>query len=72
MAPESDFEEYCKLFEQPKNKSGYKFITDQTESSGWVILKEGGSEYGRFSSVKEALEEAHKAGLNLSHHKAHK
>ena len=62
---EMSFEPYCALFANPKNKSGYKFITDKLESSGWVILKDGRSEYGRYSSVQEALEEAFKANLNL-------
>ena len=54
-----------KLFANPKNKSGYKFIVDKSGSLGWVILKEGTSEYGRYGSVEEALEEAFKANLNL-------
>jgi hypothetical protein len=62
---ETSFEAYCALFSNPKNKSGYRFITDQTESTCWVILKDGRSEYGRYSSVQEALEEAFKANLNL-------
>ena len=62
---ELSFEAYCAMFANPKNKSGYRFITDQTESTGWVILKDGRSEYGRYSSVQEALEEAFKANLNL-------
>ena len=62
---ETSFEAYCALFTNPKNKSGYRFITDQTESTGWVILKDGRSEYGRYGSVQEALEEAFKANLNL-------
>ena len=62
---ETSFEAYCALFANPKNKSGYRFITDQSESTGWVILKDGRSEYGRYSSVQEALEEAFKANLNL-------
>lgn len=63
--PEMSYEEYCKHFENPKNKSGYRFITDQSESTGWVILKEGRSEYGRYGSVEDALREAYGAGLNL-------
>jgi hypothetical protein len=63
---EMSFEAYCALFENPKNKSGYRFITDQSESSGWVILKEGRSEYGRYNSVQEALEEAFAVKLNLN------
>ena len=59
------FEDYCKHFENPKNVSSFKFIVDQTGSTGWVILKEGRSEYGRYSSVKEALVEAYRVGLNL-------
>ncbi|EET47548.1 hypothetical protein TR2A62_1063 [Thalassobium sp. R2A62] len=59
------YEEYCKHFENFKNKSGYRFITDQSESTGWVILKEGRSEYGRYGSVEDALREAYGAGLNL-------
>ena len=63
---EMSFEAYCALFANPKNKSGYRFITDQSDSTGWVILKDGRSEYGRYSSVHEALEEAYKAKLNLN------
>jgi hypothetical protein len=59
------FETYCSLLENPKNKSGYKFIVDKSGSLGWVILKEGTSEYGRYASVQEALEEAYKHNLNL-------
>ena len=61
---EMSFEAYCALFANPKNKAGYRFITDQSESTGWVILKDGRSEYGRYGSVQEALEEAYKANLN--------
>ena len=64
-APDTQFADYCEQFANPKNKSGYKFIVDQTESTGWVILKEGRSEYERYSTVQEALEEAYKVGLNL-------
>jgi hypothetical protein len=60
------FEAYCALFANPKNKSGYRFITDQSESTGWVILKEGRSEYGRYGSVQEALQEAFAVKLNLN------
>ena len=63
---EMSFEEYSALFANPKNKSGFKFITDQSESTGWVILKEGRSEYGRYNSVQEALEEAFAVKLNLN------
>ena len=62
---EMSFEAYCALFANPKNKSGYKYIVDKSGSLGWVILKEGTSEYGRYGSVEEALEEAFKANLNL-------
>lgn len=62
---EMSFEAYCSLFAEPKNKSGYRFITDKLDSTGWVILKDGRSEYGRYSSVQEALTEAYKVGLNL-------
>ena len=65
IAPEMSFEAYCALFANPKNKSGYRFITDQSDSTGWVILKDGRSEYGRYGSVQEALEEAYNAKLNL-------
>ena len=65
-SPEMSFDEYCALFANPKNKSGYRYITDQSESTGWVILKEGRSEYGRYGSVKDALEEAYNAKLNLN------
>lgn len=64
-SPLMSFEEYCEHFANPKNKSGYRFLTDQTDSTGWVILKDGRSEYGRYGSVQEALEEAFKANLNL-------
>jgi hypothetical protein len=63
---EMSFEAYCALFANPKNKSGYRFITDQSESTGWVILKEGRSEYGRYGSVQEALQEAFAVKLNLN------
>jgi hypothetical protein len=63
---EMSFEEYSALFANPKNKSGFKFIVDQSESVGWVILKEGRSEYGRYNSVQEALEEAFSVKLNLN------
>ena len=65
IPPEMSFEAYCALFANPKNKSGYRFITDQSESTGWVILKDGRSEYGRYGSVQEALDEAYKHNLNL-------
>jgi hypothetical protein len=63
---EMSFEEYSALFANPTNRSGFKFIVDQSESTGWVILKDGRSEYGRYGSVQEALEEAYKANLNLN------
>jgi hypothetical protein len=59
------FEAYCALFANPKNKSGYKYIVDKSGSLGWVILKEGTSEYGRYASVQEALQEAYQHNLNL-------
>ena len=57
-------EEYASLFVQKKNISGYKYITDKTESTGWVELKEGSSIYGSYSSVEDALEEAWQLNLN--------
>lgn len=63
--PLMSFEAYCALFENPKNKSGYKFIVDKSASLGWVILKEGTSEYGRYASVEEALQDAYQHNLNL-------
>ena len=59
------FEDYCELFKQPKNKSGYKFITDKSETTGWFILWDGRSHYGLYQTLQDALQEAYRAGLNL-------
>ena len=56
--------DYCRLFENKKNRSGYKYVVDKLESSGWVELREGQSVFGKFSSVEEALTEAWTHNLN--------
>lgn len=59
------FEEYCAKFASPKNKSGYKFVIDQSDSMGRVILKEGKHFFNSYCDVESALDDAWRAGLNL-------